>query len=77
MGKITVENCHIEGLKVTHQLYSGMNAVYFMETYNYNDYKAAGIDMESFRITSQAPARAFSADFISRSTIRRTSLYVL
>ena len=67
MGKITVETCHIEGLKVITPTVFGDERGYFMETYNYNDY----------RITSQAHARAFSADFISRSTIRRTSLYVL
>ena len=34
MGKIKVESCEIEGLKV------------IMETYNYNDFKEAGIDVE-------------------------------
>lgn len=44
MGKITVETCEIEGLKViTPQLF-GDNRGYFMETYNYNDFKDAGID---------------------------------
>ena len=46
MGKITVENCHIEGLKVITPTVFGDERGYFMETYNYNDYKAAGIDME-------------------------------
>ncbi len=49
MGKITVEECVadgmvIEGLKViTPQVFED-NRGYFMETYNYNDFKAAGID---------------------------------
>ena len=49
MGKITVEECVadgivIEGLKViTPQVFVD-NRGYFMETYNYNDFKAAGID---------------------------------
>lgn len=43
MGKITVETCHIEGLKVITPQVFGDSRGYFMETYNYNDYKAAGI----------------------------------
>ena len=44
MGKITVETCDIEGLKVITPAVYGDNRGYFMETYNYNDFKAAGID---------------------------------
>ena len=44
MGKITVETCHIEGLKVITPQVFGDARGYFMETYNYNDYKAAGVD---------------------------------
>ena len=44
MGKITVETCHIEGLKVITPTVFGDARGYFMETYNYNDYKEAGID---------------------------------
>jgi len=43
MGKITVETCHIEGLKVITPQVFGDARGYFMETYNYNDYKEAGI----------------------------------
>ena len=43
MGKITVETCEIEGLKVITPTVCGDDRGYFMETYNYNDYKAAGI----------------------------------
>ncbi len=47
MGKIKVTNCDdIEGLKVIEPTVFGDSRGYFMETYNYNDYKAAGIDME-------------------------------
>ena len=46
MGKITVETCDIEGLKVITPTVFGDARGYFMETYNYNDYKAAGIDCE-------------------------------
>lgn len=44
MGKITVETCEIEGLKIITPALFGDARGYFMETYNYNDYKEAGID---------------------------------
>lgn len=44
MGKITVETCHIEGLKIITPKVFGDARGYFMETYHYNDYKEAGID---------------------------------
>ena len=44
MGKITVETCHIEGLKVITPTVFGDARGYFMETYNYNDFKETGID---------------------------------
>lgn len=44
MGKITVETCEIEGLKIVKPALFGDARGYFMETYNYNDYKEAGID---------------------------------
>ncbi len=44
MGKITVETCGIEGLKVITPSVFGDERGYFMETYNYRDYQEAGID---------------------------------
>lgn len=44
MGKITVETCEIEGLKVITPQVLGDARGYFMETYQYEDFKAAGID---------------------------------
>ena len=45
MGKITVETCEIEGLKViTPQVFEDPRG-YFVETYQYNDFKNAGIDV--------------------------------
>lgn len=45
MGQITVSTCKdIEGLKVIEPKVFGDERGYFVETYNYNDYKAAGID---------------------------------
>jgi len=46
MGKIKVTECRIKGLKVIEPTVFGDERGYFMETYNYNDYKAAGIDEE-------------------------------
>ncbi len=43
MGKITVETCGIEGLKVVTPTVIGDARGYFCETYQYEDYKAAGI----------------------------------
>lgn len=45
MGKITVETCEIEGLKVITPSVFGDARGYFMETYQYNDFKEAGIDV--------------------------------
>lgn len=44
MGKILVETCEIEGLKIITPTVYGDSRGYFMEVYNYNDYKAAGIE---------------------------------
>ena len=44
MSKIKVETCHIEGLKVITPTVFGDKRGYFMETYNYNDFKEAGIE---------------------------------
>lgn len=44
MGKITVETCEIEGLKVITPAVFGDERGYFMETYQYEDFKAAGIE---------------------------------
>ena len=46
MGKIKVTNCDIEGLKVIEPTVFGDERGYFMETYNYNDFKEAGIDLQ-------------------------------
>lgn len=43
MGKIQVETCEIEGLKIITPAVHGDARGYFMETYQYNDFKAAGI----------------------------------
>jgi len=44
MGKIRVETCGIEGLKIITPKVFGDARGYFVETYNYHDFKEAGID---------------------------------
>ena len=56
MGKITVETCEIEGLKIITPTVFGDARGYFMETYNYNDLKAAGIP-EVFVQDNQSAAK--------------------
>ena len=57
MGKIKVTQCgDIEGLKVIEPTVFGDSRGYFMETYNYNDFKEAGIDVE-FVQDNQSPLR--------------------
>ena len=46
MGEIKVTTCEIEGLKVVEPKVFGDKRGYFVETYNYKDYAAAGIDVE-------------------------------
>lgn len=46
MGQIKVETCEIEGLKVITPEVHGDNRGYFMETYQYLDFAAAGIDVQ-------------------------------
>ena len=56
MGKLTVETCEIEGLKVITPEVRGDNRGYFMETYQYNDFKEAGIP-EVFVQDNQSASR--------------------
>ena len=44
MGKINVTRCDIEGLAVIEPTVFGDERGFFMETYNKNDFDAAGID---------------------------------
>ena len=45
MGQIKVTKCDIEGLCVIEPTVHGDDRGYFMETYNLNDMKEAGLDM--------------------------------
>lgn len=57
MGKIIVETCEIDGLKIITPTVYGDERGYFVETYNYNDYKAAGIDVEFVQDNQSASKR--------------------
>ena len=46
MGKFKFTKADIEGLYVIEPTVYGDNRGYFMETYNFNDFKEAGLDME-------------------------------
>lgn len=56
MGKIKVETCGIEGLKIITPAVFGDSRGYFMETYQYNDFKEAGIG-EIFVQDNQSSSR--------------------
>ena len=56
MGQITVETCEIEGLKIITPKVFGDARGYFMETYQYEDYKAAGVP-EIFVQDNQSASR--------------------
>ena len=69
MGKIKVETCEIEGLKVITPTVFGDERGYFMETYNYNDYKE--LIWNLCRIISHLPKKEYLEGFIFRSIIHR------
>ena len=73
MGKISVETCHIEGLKVITPQVFGDARGYFMETYNYTITRKPASIRFSYRTTSPHPKKAFCGSFISRSITPRTS----
>lgn len=45
MGKFIFKQTEIEGVYIIEPTIFGDNRGYFMETYNYNEFKAAGLDM--------------------------------
>jgi len=57
MGQITVETCNIEGLKVITPTVHGDARGYFMEVYNANDFREAGIDVEFVQDNQSASKR--------------------
>lgn len=45
MGKFNFKPTEIKGVHIIETGIFGDNRGYFMETYNYNEFKAAGLDM--------------------------------
>ena len=50
MGKIKVTGCDIEGLYVIEPTVFKDERGYFVETYNYNDFAEAGLDMKFVQV---------------------------
>jgi len=57
MGQIKVETCEIEGLKIITPEVRGDARGYFMETYQYNDFNAAGISVQFVQDNQSASKR--------------------
>ena len=73
MGKIKVTNCDdIEGLKVIEPTVFGDSRGYFMETYNYNDFKEAGIDVEFVQDNQSSSRSPFPASLSTGQTCPRS-----
>ena len=64
MGKITVETCHIDGLKVITPEVFGDARGYFSETYHKRAYTEAGIDAESVDRAFLIPGAAALVPFL-------------
>ena len=76
MGQIQVEKNagEIEGLCVITPTVHGDDRGYFMETYNLNDMKEAGLDLD---FVQEVPERVFCADFIIRKIFHSENSSVL
>ena len=77
MGKIKVTNdCNgIEGLKVIEPSVFGDERGYFMETYNYNDFKEAGIDCEFVQDNQSASKKGVLRGLHFLLRIKSSSLF--
>ena len=76
MGQITVEKNvgGIEGLCVITPAVHGDNRGYFMETYNENDMKEAGIDITFVQDNQSMSVKGVLRGLHFRSSFRRQSL---
>ena len=76
MGQINVTTCDIEGLKVIEPKVFGDDRGYFFESYNYNDYAAAGITEQFVQDNQSASKRGvlrglhFQKDFPQDKLVR-------
>ena len=72
MGKIKVTSCEIAGLYVIEPTVFRDERGYFVETYNQNDFREAGLDMV-FVQDNQSMSAGFCAACIIRSSFLRVS----
>ncbi len=74
MGKIKVTTCDIKGLYVIEPTVFKDERGYFMETYNQNDFKEAGLDMVFVQDNQSMSVRgSFKRPSLSRSSFPRAS----
>ena len=73
MSKFNFIETEIPGVVVIEPTVFGDDRGYFMETYQIDDFAAAGIDKPFVQDTRAAPPRACCAACISRRTIPRAS----
>ena len=76
MGKIKVTTCEIEGLYVIEPTVFKDERGYFMETYNQNDFKEAGLNMTFVQDNQSMSVKGVLRGLHSRSSILRASWYV-
>lgn len=73
MGQIKVTKAPIEGLYVIEPTVHGDDRGYFMETYNLNDMKEAGLDMNFVQDNQSMSTKGVHEDFISRNSTHRAN----
>ncbi len=73
MGKITVTPCDIEGLYVIEPTVFKDERGYFVETYNQNDFREAGLDMVFVQDNQSMSVKGVLRGFITRRNFLRAS----
>ena len=73
MGKFNFIKTEIPEVQIIEPTVFGDDRGYFMETYQIDEFAAAGIDKPFMQDNRAAPPRACCAACISRSSIRRAS----
>ncbi len=73
MGKIKVTPCDIKGLYVIEPSVFPDSRGYFMETYNQNDFKEAGLNMVFVQDNQSMSVKGVLRGLISRSSFHRES----
>ena len=77
MGKIKVTTCEIEGLCVIEPTVFKDERGYFMETYNQNDFKEAGLDMVFVQDNQSMSTRGVLRGLHYQKQFRRESWFAL